>query len=130
MKGDKEERDRGTVYVRWGHDQCPSTAQLVYSGRGGGSHFDHMHTGGGSNPQCLPLDPNFLTPIIIVEHSTELTCMELNIVHTLTVIITFMDVIMLMYHVQFVMSVIVLQSTWFPLSTHALQDGSESIMAI
>ena len=51
----------GTVYVRWGHDECPSTAQLVYSGRGGGSHYDH--TGGGSNPQCLPLDPNFLTPI-------------------------------------------------------------------
>ena len=29
MKGDK--RNGGTVYVRWGHDQCPSTAQLVYS---------------------------------------------------------------------------------------------------
>ena len=60
-KGDKEERDRGTVYVRWGHDQCPSTAQLVYSGRAGGSNYNH--DGGGSNPQCLPLDPNFLTPI-------------------------------------------------------------------
>ena len=61
MKGDKEERNGGTVYVRWGHDQCPSTAQLVYSGRAGGSWYSH--TGGGSNPQCLPLDPNFLTPI-------------------------------------------------------------------
>ena len=58
MKG---EENGGTVYVRWGHDQCPSTAQLVYSGRAGGSHF--THNGGGSNPQCLPLDPNFLTPI-------------------------------------------------------------------
>ena len=57
MKGDKG----GTVYVRWGHDQCPSTAQLVYSGRAGGAHWNHP--GGGSNPQCLPLDPNFLTPI-------------------------------------------------------------------
>ena len=66
MKGDKEERDRGTVYVRWGHDLCPSTAQLVYSGRAGGSHFDH--TGGGSNPQCLPLDPNFLTPNSGAQH--------------------------------------------------------------
>jgi len=28
------------VYVSWGHDH-----------------------GGGSNPQCLPMDPNFLTPI-------------------------------------------------------------------
>ena len=61
MKGDKEERNGGSVYVRWGHDQCPSTAQLVYSGRAGGSYFSY--SGGGSNPQCLPLDPNFLTPI-------------------------------------------------------------------
>ena len=53
--------DRGTVYVRWGHDECPPTAQLVYSGRAGGSHY--KHSSGGSNPQCLPLDPNFLTPI-------------------------------------------------------------------
>ena len=66
MKGDKEERNGGTVYVRWGHDQCPSTAQLVYSGRAGGSHY--KHSGGGSNPQCLPLDPNFLTPISGFQH--------------------------------------------------------------
>ena len=48
------------MYVRWGHDECPSTAQLVYSGRAGGSFYNQP---GGSNPQCLPLDPNFLTPI-------------------------------------------------------------------
>ena len=62
MTGDGEERNGGgTVYVRWGHHQCPSTAQLVYSGRAGGSSV--RQAGGGSNPQCLPLDPNFLTPI-------------------------------------------------------------------
>ena len=61
IKGDKEERNGGTVYVRWGHDECPSTAQLVYSGRAGGS--GHVDKGGGSNPQCLPLDPNFLPAI-------------------------------------------------------------------
>ena len=61
IKGDKKERNGGTVYVRWGHDQCPSTAQLVYSGRAGGPFYNKP--GGGSNPQCLPLDPNFLTPI-------------------------------------------------------------------
>jgi len=62
QKGVKGDRlNGGTVYVRWGHDQCPSTAQLVYSGRAGGSRFDQ---GGGSNPQCLPVDPNFLKPII------------------------------------------------------------------
>ena len=66
MKGDKEERNGGTAYVRWGNDQCPSTAQLVYSGRAGGAHF--QHPGSGSNPQCLPLDPNFLTPISGNQH--------------------------------------------------------------
>ena len=66
MKGDKEEGSGGTVYVRWGHDQCPSTAQLVYSGRVGGPHFHHG--GGGSNPQCLPLDPTFLTPISGIQY--------------------------------------------------------------
>ena len=57
--GPKGEPAGGLVYVRWGHDSCPSTgAQLVYSGRAGGS--EHGHKGGGSNPQCLPLDPSYL----------------------------------------------------------------------
>ena len=60
QKGLKGDRSGGTVYVRWGHDQCPSTAQLVYSGRAGGADRKH---GGASNPQCLPLDPNFLRTI-------------------------------------------------------------------
>ena len=58
MKGEKT--NSGTVYVRWGHDQCPSTAQRVYAGRAGGPRHD---IGGGSNPQCLPLDPNYLRTI-------------------------------------------------------------------
>ena len=66
MKGDKEERNGGTVYVRWEHDQCPSTAQLMYSGRAGGSGQGEQ--GGGSNPQYLPLDPNFLTSIRGTQH--------------------------------------------------------------
>ena len=45
IKGDKKERNGGTVYVRWGHDQCPSTAQLVYSARTGGSSYNNR--GGG-----------------------------------------------------------------------------------
>ena len=65
-KGDNEERNGGTVYLRWGHNQCPSTAQLVYPGRAGGSY--HTHSRGGSNSQCLPLDPNFLTPISGIQH--------------------------------------------------------------
>ena len=66
MKGDKEERNGGTVYVRWGHDKCPSTAKLVYSGRAGGPYW--KHNGGGSNPQCLPLDPNFLPEISGIQY--------------------------------------------------------------
>ena len=69
MEGYKEEiNGGGTVYVRWGHDQCSSTVQLVYSGRAGESHY--QHSGGGSNPQCLPLDPNFLTPISGTQYRT------------------------------------------------------------
>ena len=57
--GEKGEPAGGVMYVRWGHDSCPSTgAQLIYSGRAGGS--DHLQKGDGSNPQCLPLDPNHL----------------------------------------------------------------------
>ena len=59
LTGPKGEPAGGLVYVRWGHDSCPSTgAQLVYSGRAAGSWWGHK--GGGSNPQCLPLDPNYL----------------------------------------------------------------------
>ena len=49
--------------VLGGHDRATWSwiatnlgAQLVYSGRA-----DHGSTGGGTNPQCLPLDPNYLT---------------------------------------------------------------------
>ena len=38
----------------------------MYCGRAGGPHY--THAGGGSNPQCLPLDPNFLTPITGNQH--------------------------------------------------------------
>ena len=56
-KGDKQVKNGGTVYVRWGHDECPSTAELVYKGRVGGPWY---RLGGGSNPQCLSLSPQYL----------------------------------------------------------------------
>ena len=59
IKGDKEDRNGGTVYVRLGHNQHPSTAQLVYGGRVEGLHYEQ--SGGGSNHQCLPLDPNYIS---------------------------------------------------------------------
>ena len=46
------------VSLRWGHDECPSTAQLMYSRKAGGAS-----PGSGSNPQCLPMDPQFPTPV-------------------------------------------------------------------
>ena len=49
------------MYVRWGHDHCPLTAELVYAGRMGGPAYNQP--GGGSNLQCLPMDPSYLTAI-------------------------------------------------------------------
>ena len=58
VPGPKGERAGGVVYVRWGHNSCPKTgAQLVYTGRAGGSN--QAHKGGGGNLQCLPLDQQF-----------------------------------------------------------------------
>jgi len=59
LTGPKGEPAGGLVYVRWGHDSCPSNgAQLLYKGRAAGSSY--LQKGGGANPQCLPLDPNYL----------------------------------------------------------------------
>ena len=128
MKEDKEERNGGTACITWGHDECPSTAQLVYpaTGRAGGTYYNHA--GGGGDTQCQPLDPNFLPEIIGHQAYTEVTCMELNIKLILTAVVLSMATTTLMYHVQFVMSVIVLQSTWFLLSTHAPVGGQDCIM--
>jgi len=60
--GPKGEGAGGLVYVHWGHKSCPGTgAQLLYSGRAAGSYYNHK--GGGGNPQCLPLDPNYLKTV-------------------------------------------------------------------
>ena len=50
----------GAVYVRWGRTICPSDqgTELVYSGRAGGSRWDHQ--GGGTNHLCLPDNPDHL----------------------------------------------------------------------
>ena len=45
----------GVTYTRWGSTSCPST--LVYSGRAGGSFWNHH--GGGSNYLCMPDDPEY-----------------------------------------------------------------------
>ncbi|XP_077982351.1 uncharacterized protein LOC144437298 [Glandiceps talaboti] len=53
--------DSGTVYVRWGRKTCPDTAELVYEGVAGGSHYSHQ--GSGANYQCLPLNPIYDNPV-------------------------------------------------------------------
>jgi len=108
-KGDEAERNGGAVYVRWGHNQCPSTAELVYNGRAGGSKHDQ---GSGSNTQCLPHNPTYHATVAGTQgasarkygsqyHSTE---MYMN----------------MMSNVQYVMSLNVLQSTWFQQGTRVL----------
>ena len=71
------------VYVRWGHDQCPLTAKLVYSSRTGGSNWNQ---GSASNPQCLPLDPIFLTPISEAQHRGLMSGAEYYTIPTVIVI--------------------------------------------
>ena len=48
----------GTTYIRWGHDNCPNTADVVYSGKVAGA--THSNKGGGSSAQCLPNDPEYV----------------------------------------------------------------------
>ena len=49
------------TYTRWGSSSCPSStgAQLVYTGRAGGSWYNHA--GGGAEKLCLPNDPDYLS---------------------------------------------------------------------
>ena len=45
------------------HNHCPLTAELVYTGRLEDPGW--IQAGGGSNPQCLPMDPSYLTAISV-----------------------------------------------------------------
>ena len=48
------------TYTRWGKTSCPSStgAQLVYSGRAGGTH--HSTQGGSADRLCLPDNPDYI----------------------------------------------------------------------
>ena len=50
----------GATYIRWGRTTCPSghNTTLVYSGRAGGTRYDHK--GGAANYLCMPDDPDHL----------------------------------------------------------------------
>ena len=49
------------LYYRWGHDDCPETAEVIYSGKMAGASFEDR--GGGSNTQCLPKDPEYSSDV-------------------------------------------------------------------
>ena len=48
------------TYTRWGRTSCPNdtNAQLVYSGRAGGTHY--LSRGGSADKICLPDDPDYI----------------------------------------------------------------------
>ena len=48
----------GTTYERWGRNDCPGDAQLVYPGFIGGGWFDEY--GNGNQYVCLPFDPEYV----------------------------------------------------------------------
>ncbi|XP_072019503.1 uncharacterized protein [Amphiura filiformis] len=67
-KNTSEEDQRkpaGVTYVRWGRNECPDTADLVYigvaaGGKGGEVELEVIeHVGGGSNYLCLTRNPDF-----------------------------------------------------------------------
>ena len=59
-KGEQGPSSGGVTYTRWGRTTCPTCqgTELVYTGRAGGSHWDH--SGGAANYLCMPDDPNHL----------------------------------------------------------------------
>lgn len=47
----------GATYPRWGRTTCPSGSKVIYKGVMAGP--DYRSSGGGSNYQCLPDDPEY-----------------------------------------------------------------------
>ena len=59
----------GVTYTRWGRTSCPNDtgAQLVYSGRAGGTN--HLAQGGSAEGVCLPDDPDYIPESINISSS-------------------------------------------------------------
>ncbi|KAI8509227.1 hypothetical protein Bbelb_130750 [Branchiostoma belcheri] len=59
----------GSVYVRWGRDDCGENAKTIYSGVVGGGHYNHR--GSGSDHLCLPLeDVEWNNPVAGNQHGS------------------------------------------------------------
>ncbi|KAL4229863.1 hypothetical protein ACF0H5_010254 [Mactra antiquata] len=50
--------DYGSVYIRWGRNECQDKAEVIYKGFTAGKK--HNDKGSGSNTVCLPEDPSWL----------------------------------------------------------------------
>ena len=46
----------GATFIRWGRLACPNSSTMIYKGQMAGP--DYLSSGGGSNYQCLPEDPD------------------------------------------------------------------------
>ena len=56
------------TYTRWGKTTCPTGAELVYSGRAGGSRYNVQ--GGSAEILCLPDDPDYTPETVGVNPAT------------------------------------------------------------
>jgi hypothetical protein len=54
--GDNSSCNAMSLYTRWGREDCPETAKLVFKGFAAGSY--HGHKGSGYNMLCLPQKPS------------------------------------------------------------------------
>ncbi|XP_070546464.1 uncharacterized protein [Ptychodera flava] len=60
---------KGTVYTRWGHNDCPASAKLVYNGVMVGKHYSDV--GGGADFLCLPFVPLYDESVVVSGQQTE-----------------------------------------------------------
>ena len=64
------------TYTRWGRTSCPNDteAQLVYSGRAGGTNYN---AGGGSAEKiCLPDDPDYIPGSVDISNQVQKSSVE------------------------------------------------------
>lgn len=57
VKGNIKASNVGTIYTRWGRDDCPNNTKLVYEGYIANDFY--QHGGSGANMLCLTKDPTW-----------------------------------------------------------------------
>ena len=116
----------GVTYTRWGRTSCPNDteAQLVYSGRAGGTNY--LVRGGSAEKSCLPDDPDYISGSVDLNMEKSVVQgaeFEIsNEVHYNTYTST-------MHHVLSVMFLPELKLLWCQLKPCVHRPGPESSMA-